>query len=170
ALDPETEYFWRVTPENTCGTGSASSTFSFTTRAVPPILLVDDDDNGPDVQATYTAVLDGLGQAYDIWDTNNSDNEPSAAELAPYTTVIWFTGDEFGGAAGPGGTGEAALATWLDGGESCLFISSQDYLWDRGITTFMTGYLGVSSGTSDVSQTTVTGAGSVFSGLGPYAL
>src|SRR5690606_13250516 len=53
ALDPETESFWRVTPENTCGTGSASSTFSFTTRAVPPILLVDDDDNSPNVQATY---------------------------------------------------------------------------------------------------------------------
>src|SRR5690606_12223874 len=118
----------------------------------------------PDVQATYTAALDALGLEYDVWDTNNTDNEPSAAQLSPYTTAIWFTGDEFGGAAGPGGTGESALASWLDTGR-CLFISSQDYYYDRGLTPFMDNYLGVSSATSDVSQTTVTGAGSVYSGL-----
>src|SRR5690606_14491241 len=62
-----------------------------------------------------------------------------------------------------------ALATWLDTGR-CLFISSQDYYYDRGKTTFMDTYLGVNTATSDVSQTTVTGAGSVYAGLGPYSL
>ncbi len=169
SLDPLTTYYWRVTASNTCGTGATSSVFSFETRDIPPILLVDDDDNAPDVRSYYTDALDALGAEYDVWDTNNSDNEPSAAELSPYTTVIWFTGVEFGGAAGPGSAGETALASWLDNG-GCLFISTQDYLYDRGQTPFMSNYLGMASGTSDVGQTSVTGAGSVYSGLGPYSL
>jgi subtilisin family serine protease len=168
-LNPLTEYFWQVTPSNACGDGATSATWSFTTRDIPPILLVDDDDNSPDVRSYYTTALDNLGLFYDVWDTNNSDNEPSAAELAPYQAVIWFTGDSFGGSAGPGAAGEAALATWLDAG-ACLFISSQDYLFDRGLTSFMQNYLGVASFSNDVGQVTVTGAGSVFSGLGPYSL
>ena len=32
-LDIDTEYFWRVTPSNSCGAGTASSTFSFTTTS-----------------------------------------------------------------------------------------------------------------------------------------
>jgi hypothetical protein len=131
-----------------------SGVFSFTTRDIPPILLVDDDDNSPDVRSYYTDALDGLGQFYDVWDTNNSDNEPSAFDLAPYEFVVWFTGDSFGGAAGPGAAGEAALGEWLDGG-GCFLISSQDYLYDRGLTGFMQDYLGVSSFTNDVSQTSV---------------
>jgi subtilisin family serine protease len=168
-LAPVTEYWWRVTPLNACGEGMTSGVFSFTTRDIPPILLVDDDDNSPDVRSYYTDALDGLGQFYDVWDTNNSDNEPSAFDLAPYEFVVWFTGDSFGGAAGPGAAGEAALGEWLDGG-GCFLISSQDYLYDRGLTGFMQDYLGVSSFTNDVSQTSVTGAGSVFGGLGPYTL
>ncbi|NUM46312.1 MAG: hypothetical protein HUU38_16535, partial [Anaerolineales bacterium] len=133
------------------------------------ILLVDDDDNGPDVQAYYTTVLDAMGLSYDIWDTGGSDNEPDEATLAGYDTVIWFTGVSFGGTAGPGSAGETALSTWLDSG-ACFFISSQDYVFDRGVTTFMTNYLGLASATSDVGQTTVTGQGSLFTGLGPYGL
>ena len=92
---------------------------------------MDDDDNTPDVRSFYTDVLDALGANYSIWDTNNSDTEPDIATLSTYSTIVWFTGDEFGGAAGPGAAGETALAGWLDGG-GCLFISSQDYLYDRG--------------------------------------
>ncbi len=115
-LEPETLYYWRVQGGNPCGDGPWSPVFSFTTRAIPPILLVDDDDNSPDVRPTYTAGLDALGLQYDVWDTGNSDVEPSGAELAPYRTVIWFTGDEFGGVAGPGAATEADLASWLAGG------------------------------------------------------
>lgn len=135
---------------------------------LPPVLLVDDDDNAPDVRSAYTAALDSLGYEYDVWDTGNSDNEPDAATLNQYSAVVWFTGDEFGGAAGPGSSGEAALAAFLDNGR-CLMISGQDYVWDRGVTPFMQSYLGVASATSDVSQTTVTGSG-VYDGLGPYTL
>jgi subtilisin family serine protease len=169
-LDPETEYWWRVRAVNPCGDGPWSATWSFTTRAVPPILLVDDDDNTPDVQPTYTAALDALGLQYDVWDTGNSDVEPSFNELADYRTVIWFTGDEFGGAAGPGAGGEAALASWLDTGECCLLLSSQDYFYDRGLTDFMQSHLGLASADSDTGQTTVTGADAPFSGAGPFSL
>ncbi len=170
ALDPETSYFWRVRPANPCGDGPNSGVFDFTTRAIPPILLVDDDDNSPDVRAFYTDTLDALGLQYEIWDTNNSDNEPSFSDLGPYQAVIWFTGDEFGGAAGPGSAGEGALASWLDRGNACLLLSSMDYYYDRDLTTFMQDHLGVASASSDTSQTMVTGAGTVFAGLGPYSL
>ncbi|HNB51816.1 MAG TPA: FixG Ig-like domain-containing protein, partial [Anaerolineales bacterium] len=170
-LSPVTTYYWRVQAENICGTGSYSSTFSFTTADVPPILLVDDDDNGPNVQATYTAALDALGLTYDIWDTANSDNEPDAAALSAYDVVIWFSGDEFGGFAGPGSAGETALSTWLDAGGACLFLSGQDYHYDRGMTSFMTSYLGAATITDDNGDyTSVTGQGAIFGGLGPYTL
>lgn len=168
-LSENTTYFWRVRGTNPCGDGTWSAAFSFITRTLPAILLVDDDDNSPDVRSAYTDTLDGLGESYDIWDTNNSDNEPDASELTGYETVIWFTGDEFGGACGPGAAGEGALATWLDNG-GCLIMVSQDYYYDRGLTSFMAGYLGVESATSDVSQTTVTGATAPFAGLGPFTL
>jgi serine protease AprX len=169
ALDITTQYSWRVAASNTCGDGSFSAAWSFTTQDLPPVLLVDDDDNGPDVRSYYTDTLDALGVWHDTWDTNNSDDEPTAQDLAPYEVVIWFTGDEFGGACGPGSAGEAALAEWLAGG-GCLLISSQDYYYDRGLTSFMASYLGVLAVSSDVNQTSVTGAGPVFGGMGPYAL
>ncbi|GAB4155234.1 MAG: hypothetical protein Fur0021_22480 [Candidatus Promineifilaceae bacterium] len=167
-LDPLTIYAWSVRAYNLCGAGSFAQFGFFRTQDIPPILLVDDDDNAPNVQATYTTALDDQGLGYDIWDTNNSDNEPDAATLQQYEVVIWFTGDEFGGTAGPGSAGEAALATYLNAG-GCFLISSQDYVWDRGVTAFMQSHLGISSATSDVSQTTVTGA-DMYAGLGPYTL
>ena len=138
----------------------------------PALLLVDDDDNAPDVRSSYTAALDGLGVAYDIWDTENTDSEPDAATLAAYSQMIWFTGAAGGaGVAGPGPDGEAALSAFLDAGKS-LLISSQDYYYDRSQTDFMTNYLGLGSDAGEPAQgeqTTFTGAGSIFSGLGPYA-
>ncbi len=170
SLDPLTDYFWRVQALNICGAGSITAAFSFTTKPIPPILLVDDDDNSPDVRSYYTDALDALALDYDIWDTGNSDNEPSIGLLSPYSTIIWFTGDEFGGAAGPSGTSETTLASWLDDG-NCLFISSQDYRYDRGQTAFMSDYLGVASSSNDDGDYIgAIGQGSVFGGLGGNGL
>jgi hypothetical protein len=167
------------TPTNTPTATSTSTATATPTATTTPtatstpggstILVVDDDDNAPDVRPYYTNALDSLGETYDIWDTGNSDNEPNAAYLSSYTTVIWFSGDEWGGFAGPGPAGETSLAAFLSGG-NCLFISSQDYHWDRGLTSFMSTYLGASSMTDDVTQATVTGEGGPFWGMGPYSL
>ena len=174
-LDSLTTYYWRVTASNACGDGSASAVSSFQTRDVPSLLLVDDDDNSPNAQDAYVAMLNQMGIDYDLWDTNNSDTEPDFATLAGYSVVLWFTGDEFGGAAGPGGAGEAALAEFLDAG-GCLLMSSQDYLYDRlgfGGTTpnaFMSDYLGMAAPIDhDENQSSVTGS-SIFSGIGNLSL
>jgi uncharacterized repeat protein (TIGR01451 family) len=128
---------------------------------------VDDDANDPDVRGAYTAALDSLGVGYDIWDTVARAAEPSASALASYATVLWFTGRS----GYPDIEGEMALIDFLGRG-SCLFVSSQEYLYSRGSTPtpFMQSYLGVASAMDDVAAVTVTGVGPVFGGIGPYAL
>ena len=168
-LESNTPYFWRVQASNNCGDGFWSSWWTFRTTDALLILLVDDDDNSPDVRSTYTSMLDGAGILYEIFDTNNSNNEPSASELQGFPLVIWFSGDEWGGFAGPGDSGETALATYIDAGGHVL-ISSQDYLYDQGLTSFGQQYLGIGSFDSDEDQTSVTGAGELFSDLGTISL
>jgi hypothetical protein len=167
-LDLGQTYYWRITGINACGMGTPSQAFAFAVNATPRILLVDDDDNSPNVRPSYEPVFGEIGELFDVWSTNNSDNEPSAAELAPYDIVVWFTGDEFGGFAGPGPAGEAALAQFLDAG-GCLLLSSQDYLNDRGITPFMTNRFGLATANEDVTQFDVTGKG-LFADLGTIQL
>ena len=157
-LDPLATYYWRVLSHNPCGMGAYSAVFSFSTRDVPAILLVDDDNNSPDVRGYYTAALTALGQDYDVWDTGGTDTEPDLATLSQYQLIIWFSGVSFGGTAGPGSAAETALGAYLSAaGQTCLFLSAQDYHYDRGQTPFMTTYLGATSMTDDVSQTTLTG-------------
>ncbi|MDG2201821.1 MAG: S8 family serine peptidase [Phycisphaerales bacterium] len=162
-------YYWRVRASSACGLGDWSDTSSFTTSEGIHVLLVDDDDNTPDVQAYYTSPMNDLGLEFDVWDTMNTDNEPDLDTLRNYDLVIWFTGAEWGGFAGPGDAAEVDLAAWLDEG-GVFWLSSQDYLYDRGLTPFGSSYLGVSDYDSDVGQATVTGSGSLFGGYGTMTL
>ncbi|KPL89651.1 S8 family serine peptidase [Ardenticatena maritima] len=170
ALDYDTTYYWRVRNTNPCGEGAYSDVFTFTTETTPPILLVDDDDNDPDMRAFYTSTLETLGVSFDVWDTAQSDNEPTSADLAPYTVVIWFSGDAFGSPTGPSEASEAALSSWLESGNRCLFMSSQDYHWARQLTLFMKNYLGVAGIVDDVNYSEVIGQGNIFGPLGTYTL
>jgi extracellular elastinolytic metalloproteinase len=55
SLDPNTTYYWRVTPDNACGQGAVSSTFRFTTKTltcVSPGLPI--PDNSPGTGAVST--------------------------------------------------------------------------------------------------------------------
>jgi uncharacterized repeat protein (TIGR01451 family) len=158
---------------HTLGTAGYDTAAKAITWTVPlntwgRVLVVDDDDNSPDVRSYYTATLDTLGIEYDVWDTANSDNEPDTATLSQYACVVWFTGGSSGVDTGPGSTGSAALGTYLDNG-GCLFLSSQDYFYARGRTSFARTYLGVSA-YEEVYHTTVTGAGDAYAGYGPYTL
>jgi hypothetical protein len=164
-------YHWRVRATNACGFGDFSTASSFTTVAIPDLLLVDDDYDLPDEQNEYTSVLDGLGVSYEIWDVWAVENEkePDATTLARYEQIIWWSGQEeiF---PGPDADSELLLEDWLDAG-SCLLISSADYTYQRmGISPFMQERLGVASVVEDSGMTEVTGQGSVFAGLGPYPL
>jgi hypothetical protein len=176
---------WHVGSWN--GTANNGSTSTVNTLTMPPvgqavtvnyvvsdssaILLVDDDDNAPDVRSYYTAALDGLGRSYQIWNTANSDNEPGNVALQAYRTVIWFTGASFSGVTGPGASAEADLLSFLSGDNGrCLVLSSQDYHAARGTTSFMTSFLGLGSIVDEADQNAVQGQGSAFTGLGPYAL
>jgi len=168
-LEHNQEYHWRVAAGNYCGLSPGASA-NFMTGSPASLLLVDDDDNNPDVQAYFRDSLDALGHNYDIWDTWNTNDEPSQATLTPYEILIWFVGDEWKDPVGPGDEGEAALASWLDSSGKCLILSGQDYLWSKGSRDFVRDYFGVASFDSDVGQTLLTGAGEAFEGLGPYAL
>ena len=167
-LDSNTPFFWRVRSSNNCGQSAWAQWSTFRTTDAMMILLVDDDDNSPDVRSDYTDMLDEAGILYEIHDTNNSNNEPSIEELQGYPLVIWFTGDEWGGFAGPGSTGEAALASYIEN-SGYLLLSSQDYLYDNGLTPFGQNYLGIGSFDSDVNQSTVTGE-NMFENVGSVNL
>jgi uncharacterized repeat protein (TIGR01451 family) len=121
------------------------------------ILLVDDDTGGTyDARPYYEAALDVLGIAYDVFDTGGEDG-PSTATMDAYPAVIWFSGDTYGGTAGPNSADETNLEDYLDHGGS-LFLTSQDYLWDMGgVTLFNQTYLGLMQAVQDVGYTSVTG-------------
>ncbi len=179
-LAEATLYHWRVRARNVCGFGAFSASSSFTTRDVPPVLLVDDDwDLNGDFQAEYRAALDALPLApyfypvsYDVWDVHavHQQQEPDAADLAAYEKVIWWSAKE-DYYAGPEYFGELELSTWFVRRGGCLMLSSADYVLSRrGVSDFMRERLGVASVIEDTRRTTVTGRGSVFGGLGPFTL
>ena len=140
----------------------------FSLTRAPRVLLVDDDDNTPDMQSRYTTALSLNGTQFGVWDTGGSDNEPGPSDLMPYEAVVWFSGDSVGGTAGPGGVCERDLGGWLDIGR-CLLISSQDYLDDRGLTSLIRGYLGAGTATTTAQHQDVAGAGP-FAALDAYGL
>ncbi len=123
--------------------------------------------DGPDVRPYYTSALDELGVTYDVWDVA-TQGDPSADDLMAYQVVIWFTGyprsDTFTSA------NEAAVASYLDA-QGRFWLVSEDYLYDRGLTSFGQIRLRIGSYTNDVNRTDPEGTGqSPGGGLGPYNL
>jgi len=144
----------------------------FALEPLPCILLVDDDNNAPDNRPYFTAALDTLGYDYDVYDTGGAGG-PGLAGLQGYRMVFWFSGDTYGGTSGPNSIDETDLAAYLDAGGN-LFLSAQDYLYDRqGVTPFGQTYLGIGSYSEDAgnagSITGVTGD-PVGNGLGPFPM
>lgn len=132
------------------------------------VLVVDDDANLPDLRAYYAGALDLLGLGYDVWDVASQGN-PSAADLGDYALVVWFTG------AASSSTftaaNEAAAGAYLAAGGH-LFLSSTDYLTERGLTPFGQNYLHVGPFLSNVNLEDLQGAAAdpIGDGLGPYHL
>ncbi len=132
-----------------------SATFLETIAADFSVLLVDDDHDRPDVQSYFTAVLDRLGIAYNVWDTRSSDNEPEFENLMAADAVVWFTGGAYAPTTGPGPESEGALADYLEAG-GCFVLSAQDYHSVRGLTPFMRRYLGLYAVDDDVYRPAVS--------------
>jgi uncharacterized repeat protein (TIGR01451 family) len=148
-------------------------TQNFSLLTLPCILLVDDDNNSPDTLPYFTTALDTLGYEYDVYDVSSSGgNGPPLDQIQGYTMVIWFSGDTYGGAAGPNSIDEDVLIDYLNGGGK-LFLSSQDYLYDMGLTPFGQVYLGIGSFFNDsgnaVTKYSVPND-PIGGGLGPYPL
>ncbi|MFH1929601.1 MAG: hypothetical protein ABIK79_15725 [Chloroflexota bacterium] len=140
---------------------------SASSAPLPCVLLVDDDQDNPDVHAYYTSALDELGTPFDVWDVA-AQGEPAAGDLLGYKMVVWFTGyprrETFTSA------NEEAVASYLDAGGRFL-LSSEDYLQDRGLTSFGQIRLRISDYVSDVNRTDLGGTGQSPGGwLGPYSL
>jgi hypothetical protein len=155
---------------------NVSCVASFRTR----ILVVDGTHSSRSKE--QNPYINTLGQqdlvTYDIWDVQNpssGDNsssainvtraEPVAEDLAKYGRVLWYTGNakknpdaDWQIAAGPSVEAEGELAKYLDAG-GCLLMSSPEYYKDRGLTSFMKNYLGVSEVIQDEGDKYVKGAG-----------
>ncbi|MGI8684369.1 MAG: S8 family serine peptidase [Acidimicrobiales bacterium] len=111
---------------------SAALTWSGTASSAP-ILVVDDDtgvdaDEGLDFKADYTAPLASLGFTSVATSTVTACNSgPSAAALAAYSVVIWFTGPDF--SCPLTATDQTSLTTYLDAGGN-LLLFGQDIAYD----------------------------------------
>jgi subtilisin family serine protease len=148
----------------------------FALEAKPCILLVKDDSpfyySGVDY---YTTALSNLGYDFDLFKTHIvPDNGPTYLQMLEYRMVIWFSGEartNTQGAPGPNPTDEGHLKMYLDGGGR-LFLSSQDYLYARGLSSFGMDYLGISSYVNDVAQNVAVGTPGdpIGDGLGPFTL
>jgi hypothetical protein len=135
------------------------------------VLLVDDDlDAGGAFEGGglyYQRALLQLGWDYDIRNVA-LHGSPTAAALAPYPTVVWFTGDDRTTCVSA--AEEAALVSYLDGGGS-LILSSPDQVRAGGLSPLLTDYLWVQSATQDVSEASIQGSPLGSSRpLGPYVL
>jgi hypothetical protein len=176
---------WDGDPDCVDGQVTMTNNHSCSARFTSKILVVDGSDDDT-LRTQYTSVLNSIENTdYDEWSvqspssTSNPGNrtEPVAADLVPYGSVIWYTGDasslaSFSPDAGPSPAAEADLAAYLDGG-GCLLLSSPQYYLDRGITPFMQTYLGVSAMTENVAETQITGSGNLnlgFGNLGSFRL
>jgi hypothetical protein len=152
---------------------SVSMTATVETKAVTvDVLMVDGDDNNPDVSSYYKAALDAAGYQYDTWDLATNSELP-LNYMNAHKAIVWFTGAAYPNPITPYSDN---LAVYLDNGGR-LFMSGMDILDQSGGTTsFVRDYLHIDwDGTdsqNDIGTTTVTGVptNTVTAGLGPYAM
>ena len=120
------------------GSPTLNATASLTTIAVAvDTLLVDNDDNAPNVQGYYNDALNANGIAHSTWDLK-IDKVLPLNYTKSFKNIVWFTGNSYPAPITPY---ETALAGALDNG-SRLFMSGQDLLDQAaGKTAFVHDYL-----------------------------
>ena len=135
------------------GDPSVSATATMTTIAVTKAtLLVDNDNNEPDVASYYQGALTGAGVDFATWDLAAEPDLPESYVEA-HDNVVWFTGNSYPAPITPY---EAELAAFLDGGGR-LFMSGQDILdQSAGTTDFVRDYLHINWDGSEVQNDKAT--------------
>jgi len=134
-------------------------------------LLVDGDENIPDVQSYYTDALTAAGVSFNVWDLSADSNIP-LSYMQAFDNIVWFTGNVWPGPMLPY---EAKLISYLDGGGN-LFLSGQDILDQAaGTTTFAHDYLHVDWDGSETQNDIITFnihdvTGTLTAGLGTVPL
>lgn len=135
-------------------------------------LLVDHDDsdnnNDPPTASTLSAsdtffasrlAAEHIPFATSIVANVANPTTPHYADLTPYSTIVWYTGDAYGKTMTP--SQEATLKNWLDAGGKTLLVFSQNLFYDLGTggdwtsvnnNTFLTDYLGAAGWVWDTIQ------------------
>lgn len=131
-LQPTTEYFWRITAENSCGAGTASATFSFTTSnqycSAPGAVLLDPDNGGGSVFDTIAATggtVDSVEVQVDLGHTFVGDTRAVLTHVQSGTSVTLY--DRPGVPASQFGcSGQNVLATFTDSASVAAEDECQD--------------------------------------------
>jgi thermitase len=128
------DFWWHA--YNQPGTGSPTIVnmrrpmFGFVPVSGATIMLVDDDGSGfgswwNDYSEWFKSALADAGYTFSYWDTYEA-GPPSPGDLAPYSIVVWFTGDDFGTTLPP--YERTTISSYLSAGKK-LFITGQDIGW-----------------------------------------
>ncbi len=171
ALTPKTTYKFLVESTDIAGnTGiddNSSNYYEATTLPQPPVLLVD-DDLGADYQKYFTDALDNSTYTYSVWD-HVDRGTPSASYLENFEIVIWTTASDSDETLM--NEDEQELYQYLDNGGK-FFLSSHEYLFNRGLNWFGSGYFHIGSYTNDILATSVNGVNGdpITDGLGNVSL
>ena len=171
AADGLTDHVTVTATSSADASASASATINTIAVAVDT-LLVDNDNNDPDVKAFYQTALTDSGTPFSFWDLAVDSHLPQHY-LNAHRNVVWFTGASYPGPLLPY---EAELKAYLDQGGR-MFVSGQDILDQAaGTTSFIHDYMHIAwDGTeaqNDKPTDNVTGVtgNTVTNGIGVVPL
>ncbi len=130
----------------TSGSETATVDLPLTVTAAASTLLVDNDASANNADPTdttatasasdtlFTTLLKGESISYQtfIVPSGAPTTSPTTADLKNYSTIVWYTGNDYGGDDPTlSDVQEAILADWLDQGGHTLLMFSQDLVYDR---------------------------------------
>ena len=153
-------------------TVSASGTVKTIGVGPNDALLVDNDNNAPDVQQSYKDALTAAGIPFQVWDLKADGATLPQPFLLDFNSVVWFTGNSYPDPVGPY---EPELENFLDGGGH-LLMSGQDILDQAaGQAPFFSDYIHITWDGSEAQNDKPTSAvhsvtGTLTNGIGDISI